>query len=190
MSPDTSPSWISGSSRRPDLGESLGRRAALLSLVRGAAASALAVLLGEAAAAAPSEEGDLEILNVALALEHEAIALYSMGLKNNLVPVGLRDWAVEFRGDHEGHRDTQVALARERGGRPAEPLAHYEFGRIHGGTSWIRLALEVEHQATKAYSSVLPQIAARDYLLSAAFIVVDEVRHLTVWKKVLGQRIY
>ncbi|HWX24200.1 MAG TPA: DUF4439 domain-containing protein [Vicinamibacteria bacterium] len=175
------------------MSEPLGRRRVLLDLARGAGvgAAVLSFLGGDARAVPPTEAGDLDILNAALALEHQAIALYSFGLQKNFIPVGsLREHAIEFRGDHEGHRDTQIALSRERGGRPAEPLARYDFRHVAAGNSWIRAALEVEGAAQKAYTTVIPQIASRDYLLTAAFIVVDEVRHFTLWKRVLGQRVY
>jgi hypothetical protein len=41
-----------------------------------------------------------------------------------------------------------------------------------------------------AYTALISQIRPRDYQLSAAFILVDEVRHLTVWRRVLGLKIY
>ena len=175
------------------MSEALGRRQVLLDLARGAGVSAAAVafLGGDVHALPATEAGDLEILNAALALEHQAIAIYSFGLQKNFVPVGaLREHAIEFRGDHEGHRDTQIALARERGGKPAEALAHYDFSHLRAGTPFVRAALEVERAAQKAYTTVIPQIASRDYLLAAAFIVVDEVRHAALWRKVLGQRNY
>jgi len=53
------------------------------------------------------------------ALEHEAIAIYDLGLRERLFPTGLREHAIEFRGDHLGHRDTQVAIVKERGARPS-----------------------------------------------------------------------
>ena len=55
---------------------------------------------------------------------------------------------------------------------------------------FIRQALEVERAAQRAYSALVSQIGTRDYLLSAAFILVDEVRHITVWRRVLGLSIY
>ena len=54
----------------------------------------------------------------------------------------------------------------------------------------LRLALEIELAAQKAYTALISQIRSEDYLLSAAFILIDEVRHLTVWRRALGHRIY
>jgi hypothetical protein len=163
---------------------------ARLARAAGVAPALLAFLEGRALALPRGEQTDLAILDAAIALEHLAIALYDAGLREDLFPAGLRAYAVEFRGDHEGHRDTQVAIAQERGGRPPAPLMRYEMGPRHAGEAFIRQALEVERAAQRAYSALVSQIGTRDYLLSAAFILVDEVRHITVWRRVLGMSIY
>ena len=164
-------------------------------LVRLAAAArvaplALGVIEGRALAASRDEGTDVAILHGALALENQALALYDLGLRRGLFPTGLRSYAVEFRGDHLGHRDTQVALSRERGAEPPEPLADYGIGSLPAGDGMVRAALEAEQAAQAAYASLISQIRSRDYLLSAGFILVDEVRHMTVWRRVLGLKIY
>jgi hypothetical protein len=155
----------------------------------GVAPAVLGFLEGTAEALPRGEETDLAILYAALAIEHHAIALYASGLRAGLFPAGLKDKAVEFRGDHQGHRDTQVAIAEERGGRPPGPRSAYGF-RFGSADDLIAQALEIEVAAQEAYTALISQIRTRDYLLSAAFILVDEVRHMTVWKRVLGLNIY
>jgi hypothetical protein len=44
--------------------------------------------------------------------------------------------------------------------------------------------------AQRAYTTLISRIRTDDYLLSAGFILIDEVRHMTVWQRVLGQRLY
>ena len=177
---------------RPASGAPLARRDFVLSVARaaGVAALPLAILEGKAQASPRGEGSDLEILYAALTLEHHAIALYEFGLQKGLFPPGLREYAVEFRGDHLGHRDTQVSIAEERGGSAPAPLSRYHFGPTEAGDPFIREALEIELAAQKAYSALIGHIGTRDYLLSAAFILIDEVRHITVWRRVLGLRIY
>jgi hypothetical protein len=125
-----------------------------------------------------------------VALEHQAVALYDAGLARGLFPAGLRGYAVEFRGDHHGHRDTQIAIAEERGGRAPAPRPSYEFGPLASPGQLLRQALEIERAALVAYTALVAQIRSPDYLLSAAFVLVDEVRHATVWRRVLGLKIY
>ena len=168
------------------------RRSFMLSVARAAGVTPLAMALLEGRGeAVPRGEGtDLEILYAALTLEHHAIALYDFGLRETLFPAELRGYAVEFRGDHLGHRDTQIAIAGERGGRAPEALKAYDFDRSPGGPRFVRDALEIELAAQRAYSALISGIATRDYMLSAAFILIDEVRHMTVWRRVRGLRIY
>jgi hypothetical protein len=161
-----------------------------IALSAGVAPAVLGLLDGSVEALPKSEETDFSILYASLAIEHEAIAIYELGLRRSLFPAGLRRFAIEFVGDHNGHRDTQVAIAEERGGRPPGPLAHYDLGPFGSGDDVIRRALEIELAAQRAYQAIISQIRTKDYLLSAAFILVDEVRHMTVWRRVLGLKIY
>lgn len=167
------------------------RRAFMLSTARvaGVTAPVLGLLAG-VEAPARSEETDLAILSAALMLEHHAIALYGHGLKGGLFPPGLRAYATEFRGDHQGHRDTQIAIVEERGATAPSARHDYDFSDAPAGDAFIRLALEIEVAAQRAYTGLISRIRTNDYLLSAAFILVDEVRHMTVWQRVLGLRIY
>ena len=161
-----------------------------LARVAGVSAAVLPLIDGTPAALAKGDETDLEILSASLMLEHHAIALYGHGLQRGYFSRGLRDYALEFRGDHQGHRDTQVAIAYERGGRAPEPLRDYDLGHPAPGPAFVEQALEIERAAQRAYSALVSHIATRDYLLSAAFILIDEVRHITVWRRVLGIKIY
>jgi rubrerythrin len=170
----------------------LPRRDFVVGLARaaGVCAPILGLLDGTVRALPRGEETDLAVLDAALAIEHQAIAVYDEGLRRNQFPPGLKAYAVEFRADHRGHRDTQIAISEERGGRPPAALASYAFGPHRTADDLIREALAVEVAAQKAYLALISQIRAKDYLLSAAFILVDEVRHTTVWRRVLGLKIY
>jgi hypothetical protein len=167
------------------------RRSLIVRLARGAAVAGpvLSLLEGELAALPRNEDTDFAVLYASLALEHQAIALYESGLASGLFPAGLRGYATEFVGDHQGHRDTQIAIAEERGGTPPPPPPS-RFGPWRNADQLIRDALEIEIAAQEAYTTLISQIRTKDYLLSAAFILVDEVRHMTVWQRVLGIRIY
>jgi hypothetical protein len=150
---------------------------------------ALGVLAGEPVALAKNDETDAAILSAALMIEHHAIALYAHGLEHGLFPRGLRAYAVEFRGDHIGHRDTQVAILEERGARAPEAL-RYDFPEARPGDAFVRQALEIEVAAQLAYTGLISRIRTDDYLLTAGFILIDEVRHMTVWRRTLGLKIY
>jgi hypothetical protein len=169
-----------------------GRREFVLRIARaaGVVPAVLGVIEGRGDALGRGDEADMAILGAALVIEHHAIAIYDAGLKRGLFPAGLRHYAVEFRGDHVGHRDTQIVISEERGGRPPEARPHYDLGPLEPGDTFVRRALQIEVAAQEAYTALISHIDTRDYLLSAAFILVDEVRHMTVWRRVLGLKIY
>lgn len=147
-------------------------------------------LEGRVGALPKSEETDIAILNAALALEHEAIGVYGDALSRNLVPAGLREYAVEFVGAHEGHRDTQVEILRERGVEAPGPHKVDPVRETTAGDAVLRRLLTIEAAAESAYLRLIGQIRTNDYLLSAGFIVVDEARHQTIWRRALGLSIY
>jgi hypothetical protein len=148
------------------------------------------LLEGRVMALPRNEETDIAILNAALGIEHEAIGMYGDALSRNLVPSGLRDYAVEFLGAHEGHRDTQVEILRERGVTAAPPHKVDPLREVTAGDSVLRRLLSVEAAAEAAYLRLIGHIRTNDYLLSAGFIVVDEARHQTIWRRALGLSIY
>lgn len=156
----------------------------------GASMSVFGLLEGRGQALPKNEETDIAILNAALGLEHEAIGLYADALSRNLVPTGLREYAVEFKGAHEGHRDTQVEILRERGVSAALPHKVDPIREAAAGDAVIRRLLSVEAAAESAYLRLIGHIRTSDYLLSAGFIVVDEARHQTIWRRALGLSIY
>ncbi len=156
----------------------------------GASVAVFRFLEGRAEALPRNEETDIAILNAALGLEHEAIGLYADALSRNLVPAGLRDYAVEFKGAHEGHRDTQVEILRERGVEAVEAHEVDPIRETSAGDAVVRRLLSVEAAAESAYLRLIGQIRTNDYLLSAGFIVVDEARHQTIWRRALGLSIY
>src|SRR5262249_56747412 len=100
----------------------------------------------------------MAVLQAAVMLEHEAIAIYDLGLKHQLFPAGLRSYAVEFRGDHLGHRDTQLAIVEERGGPPPAALSHYDLPLPRNGDGMIRFALDIQYASQRAYTPVISQI--------------------------------
>ena len=156
----------------------------------GASMAVLHLLEGRVEALPKNEETDIAILNAALGLEHEAIGLYADALSRDLVPTGLREYAVEFKGAHEGHRDTQIEILRERGVTAVAPHKVDPIREAAAGDAVIRRLLTIEAAAESAYLRLIGHIRTNDYLLSAGFIVVDEARHQTIWRRALGLSIY
>src|SRR5499427_10231342 len=56
---------------------------------------------------------DVDILNVALGLEHEAINAYQLGAQSGLLQKPLLDVAVRFQSDHKEHAETLAGAIRK-----------------------------------------------------------------------------
>lgn len=160
----------------------VSRRQALRS---GATLAAVAV-----ASAAPKVEakfpGDLTILNVALGLEHQAIAAYDAGAKSKLLSPDQLKMAVSFQNDHKRHRDTLTHYIRRFGGTPVEPKSSYDFGSITSAADIVKLAQRLEEGAEIAYLTNAGNLENREILSAAVPILEDETRHNVVLRQALG----
>jgi len=130
--------------------------------------------------------GDLAILNVALGLEHQAIAAYDAGAKSNLLSPDQLKVAVSFQTDHKRHRDALVKYLRRFGGTPVDPKSSYDFGKIASAIDILKLAHSLEEGAAGAYLAHAYKLESSEILNAAVPILADEVRHTTVFRLLLG----
>lgn len=175
------------------------RRSILAVLGRGAVLSGAAIaLLGqrEALAGKMKSDGgnDVAILNVALALEHEAIAAYQIGAESGLLAKPVLDVAVSFQSQHKGHRDALVVTIERMGGSPAAAMSMDEYVKsakldvssIKSATDVLRLAQRLELGAVNAYLGVIPAFGDRDLGKVAGRLAADETMHYTALTQALG----
>ena len=105
--------------------------------------------------------GDVTILNVALALEYEAINAYQLGASSGLLQKPVLDVAVRFQSDHKAHRDALAATIRKLGGTPLaetklEDTAHsLKADMLKSQSDVLDLAARLELGATNAYLGVI-----------------------------------
>ena len=130
--------------------------------------------------------GDVAILNVALGLEHEAIAAYQAGAESKLLSADQLSMALAFQKDHKRHRDTLTKFVRRFRGTPVEPKSQYDFGTIASAADVLKLAQRLEQGAADAYLTHAANLGSQEVLDAAAQVLVDEVRHATVLKLLLG----
>ncbi len=152
-----------------------------LSVAAGVMASAMPAAAKEARFA-----GDLAILNVALGLEHQAIAAYDAGAKSKLLSADQLKIAVSFQSDHKRHRDALTGFIKRFGGTPVAPKSSYDFGTITSAADIVKLAQSLEDGAEAAYLANAGKLENREILNAAVPILEDEVRHNTVFKQLLG----
>lgn len=159
-------------------------------LLRAGGASAAAVgalAIGSALpTAAEKFPGDLAILNVALGLEHQAIAAYDAGAKSKLLSPDQLKIALSFQNDHKRHRDVLTKYIRRFGGKPVEPKSSYDFGAIGSAGDIVKLAQSLEEGAEGAYLANAGKLENREILNAAVPILEDEVRHNTIFQQLLG----
>ena len=180
-----SASSLSDASRRTFMG-----RGATLS------AAALALLAGRDALAANHKSNpakDVDILNVALGLEHEAINAYQLGAGSGLLQKPVLDVAVQFQGHHKVHRDALIATIQKLGGKPVAEMKLEEYAKALNAAALknqgdvLDLAARLELGATNAYLSVIPAMTDRELAKVAARLAADETMHFTVLTGALGR---
>lgn len=130
--------------------------------------------------------GDLAILNVALGLEHEAIAAYDAGAGSKLLNEAQLKIAVSFQKDHKRHRDALIGFLHRFGGTPVAPKSSYDFGTIKTAGDIVQLAQRLEEGAEMAYLANAGKLENPEILNAAVPILEDEVRHNTVFRQLLN----
>jgi rubrerythrin len=138
-------------------------------------------------------EEDAGILNVALGLEHQAIAAYQLGAESGLLQKPVLQTAVLFQSQHKEHRDALAGTIKKLGGTPvaAESMAAYaeqlNANSLENQTDVLTLAQGLEKGAVDAYLGVIPSFTERELAQVAGRIAADETMHWTVLTQALGQ---
>jgi hypothetical protein len=156
----------------------------------GALLATIGAQIGEARAqGAGQAEGDIKILNVALGLEHEAIAAYQAGAESKLLDKPILDVAVLFQSQHKAHRDALAATIARAGGVPVEPkaMSAYAWPRLASQTDVLMFAAKLEAGAASAYLGALRAIQNKEYLAAAASIMGNETQHLALLRQALKE---
>jgi len=157
-------------------------------------ASAVAILAGcekMAMAETANAAGDVQILNVALSLEHEAISAYQLGATSGLLQKPVLDVAVAFQSHHKEHRDALIATIRKMGGTPVAAKSDAEVGAalnaasLRSQTDVLRLAQRLERGAANAYIGVIPSFADRGLAQVSSRLAADETMHWTALSQAL-----
>jgi rubrerythrin len=158
-------------------------------------AGAIALLAGCDTMASQKKSGadmmasDVEILNGALAAEHQGVAAYQVGAESGLLQKPVLDLAVQFQGHHKAHADLLAATVKKLGGRPAEPRQKYDFpvAQLKTQSDVLRFAAGLEQGAVTAYLGAVPTLGDRELARAAASILGDEAMHLAVLRHALGE---
>ena len=167
-------------------------RSGMLSAATVGLLSGTAALAREASKGADTSSSDVSILNVALALEHEAIEAYQIGAESGLVSQAVLPVAVLFQSHHKQHRDALVATIDKLGGSAVEAKKRKEYeealnvAALKSEGDVLKLAARLELGAANAYLGVIPAFGSPDLAQVSARLAADETMHWTALAQALG----
>ena len=140
-------------------------------------------------AGAATMSADIDTLNVALGLEHEAIAAYQVGAESGLLKPEILKVAVGFQSDHKQHRDILAKTIGQLGGTAVADMKHkFPVEKLKNQADVLRFALGLEMGAASAYLGTIPGFENRDLAKAAASIMGVETQHVAILKSALGEQ--
>lgn len=178
---------------------SSNRRSILAGGVTTLSAAGLVALLGSslpAEAKRPNRPGqDVQLLNAALALEHEGIAAYQIAAESGLLSADVLKVGITFQSHHKTHRDDLAAAIRRLGGQAATSKSIAEYAAALGAAALktqndvLKLALQLERGAANAYLGLIPSLEATEFHLLSARMAGDEAFHAAILGNALNEPI-
>jgi rubrerythrin len=158
-------------------------------------AAAIGLLAGKDGIATAHAAGmqDVDILNVALGLEHEAINAYQLGAGSGLLQKPALDVALLFQSHHKAHRDILAGTVEKLGGKPVQERSLDDYAKalkadtLKSQADVLALAARLELGATNAYLGVIPAFADPALAKVAGRLAADETMHWTALTGVLAR---
>ena len=157
---------------------------------------AVALLAGNhtlAAAAGAADPKDVQILNTALGLEHEAIMAYQLGAESGLLKQPALGVAVLFQGHHKEHAAALEATIKKLGGTAVAAKSKDEVakalnaGALKTDVDVLKLAARLEKGAANAYLGVIPAFHDPALAQVSGRLAADESMHFTALAGALGE---
>jgi rubrerythrin len=141
---------------------------------------------GSGAGSIESDVNDLNVLNGALDLEHEAVAAYSQALKV-LRGANLR-YARTILDQERAHVAALQRTLRRMGVRPNEARSDYNFPRLTSEDAVLRFATQLENKVISNYVDAVPRLDKPELRAAVASILADDAEHLAVINGQLKER--
>ncbi len=132
-------------------------------------------------------QGDLEILNYALTLEHLEASFYEQGLKGNLLSGRDREIVAAVSAHEQSHVDSLTQTIQDLGGTPVDkPKFKIPPATFKDKAAFLKTAVTFEELGVTAYHGQVPEIQTPDILMAAGSIAGVESRHAAVLQKMIG----
>lgn len=142
-----------------------------------------------------ANQGDIDLLNAAIDLEHQGIAAYTIAAGSGLLAPEVLALGVKFRGHHQQHRDDLIAAVARLGGTSpaaktdAEYAVDINAAALRNQADILMLALRLERGAANAYLGLIQPLKGEGLEFLVAQLAADEVIHATVLAGALGEAI-
>ncbi|HVL30632.1 MAG TPA: ferritin-like domain-containing protein [Solirubrobacteraceae bacterium] len=147
-------------------------------LAAGAAYGAMSATPYISRALAQDGNGDVDVLNYALTLEHLEADFYTMAVKQVRGLGGEeKKLAQKLRDDENAHVDALTATIKDLGGKPAAKPTFDFGGAFADRATFLKTANTLEDTGVSAYNGAAPQISSVEVLAAAGGIVQVEARH-------------
>jgi hypothetical protein len=134
--------------------------------------------------------GDIAIVNIALALEYQAIYAYDVAAGTGLLSAGTKGVALLFQSQHKEHAALEEGAIKSMGGTPVARMEKYDLGdlsTIKTEKDLLTFALGKEAGAASAYMGVLNQLTSKDLIPVVAGIGANEAQHAALLRFAMGE---
>jgi rubrerythrin len=127
---------------------------------------------------------DVDLLNQALDLEHEAIAAYTAGIP--LLDGRPKKAAQLFLEQELSHAGEMYGLIKQAGGRPNKAKASYDLGHPSTAMDVLRLLHDLEHRELRLYLGALTRLSPGSVRAAVAAVLANDAQHVAVLRSALG----
>jgi hypothetical protein len=131
-----------------------------------------------------ARSADVEILNLALDLEHKAIAAYTAGIP--LLSGHAQKSAQQFLAQELQHANELSGLIRRQDGQPNKPQPTYDLGRPQSRDEVLQLLHEIERAQVRAYLAAIPEVAPGTFKSALGAILGSDAQHVALLRAALG----
>jgi Ferritin-like domain len=131
-----------------------------------------------------AKQGDVELLNRALALERYTVAAYTAGIP--LLGRRSGKLAQSFLNDELAHAGKLLGLLDQVGGMPIPRADSYDLGHPRNAAEVLALLLRLERRQLTLYLDLIPRLTPGRVRAAVASIFGSDAQHVSLLRVQLG----
>lgn len=144
------------------------------------------LLTAFAQAATKLDAASLDAVQSLLEIERAGIKAYNDAAATGLLSKNVLAVALQFKRDHEAHRDALITAVQATGAVPSSATAHIPYPPLNSEHDILAFAEKVERKAASTYLSVVPDISDKTFAQLLASILGVETTHVAMLAEALG----